>query len=115
MVVAVVLVRGCQDPDFGINFVESPDGNKMLIDSEEGAIHLSSNFASLINCVKNQWLVPSKLLVNQPVEKLQGSNSPPKLQESPHPQPVESRSPTVTVLELLLSVKFASTKRARSC
>ncbi|CAI9755895.1 unnamed protein product [Fraxinus pennsylvanica] len=104
LVEAVVVVwQWFQDPDFGINFVESPDGNKMLIDSEE------------INCVKNQWLVPSKLLVNQPVEKLQGSNSPPKLQESPHPQPVESRSPTVTVLELLLSVKFASTKRARSC
>merc|ERR1711899_447040 len=57
-----------------------------------------------------EWLVPSKLPVNPPEERLPGSSSPPRLPGSLPPPPEESRSPTDTGPELWLSVRSGDTR-----
>jgi len=56
------------------------------------------------------WLVPSKLQENPLEERLQESSWPPRLQENLLQQLEESRSPTDTGLELLLSVRSEDTR-----
>ncbi|CCE72215.1 Histone H3.3 type 2 [Caenorhabditis elegans] len=59
---------------------------------------------------EQQWLVPSKPLVNPPEERLQESSWPPRPPANRLQPPEESRSHIVTVQELSLSVRFVVTR-----
>merc|ERR1712156_603493 len=61
-----------------------------------------------------EWLVPSRLPVSPPEERLPGSSWPPRLPESRRPRPAASRSPTGTALVPSLSVRSVVTRNPLS-
>ncbi|RZC89050.1 hypothetical protein C5167_030743 [Papaver somniferum] len=88
---------------------------KMSLNGIEQEMHSLAEAYDLMNISDQlfykKWPVLSKLLVNELEERHQGSNCLPRLHVSLHQLLVELRSPTDTVLKLLLLVKSVSAEK----
>jgi hypothetical protein len=83
----------------------------LLTERNISRVHMSYNHVIILTI----WQEPSKPLESLQEERLPESNSPPRPLESLLPLLEESRSLTDIVLELSLSEKSESIKRALNC